>query len=69
MKKEYFFANRVPKFQPRRPPPYSIPLVSVLHQNKDFHNFQKQGQRSIVKVNKGLEYTLNDQTYFKNPAV
>ena len=37
-----------------------------MHQNKDLHNFRKQGQRSILELNKGLEYTLNDQTYFKN---
>ena len=38
--------------------PYSIPFLSVLHQNKAMHNFRKKGQRSIVERNIGLQYTL-----------
>ena len=32
--------------------PYSIPFLSVLHQSKVLHNFQKRGQHSIVKTQK-----------------
>ena len=39
-------------------PPYSIPFLSVLHQNKALHNFPKRGQRSIVERNIGLECVL-----------
>ena len=35
---------------------YSIPFLSVLHQNKALYNFRKTGQRSIVERNIGLEY-------------
>ena len=28
--------------------PYSIHFLRVLHQNKDWHNFQKSGQRPIA---------------------
>ena len=41
--------------QPPNPPPpppplpYSIPFLSVLHQNKALHDFHKRGQHSIVK--------------------
>ena len=40
------------------PPCYSIPFLSVLHQNKSLHNFCKRGQRSIVEHNIGPEYAL-----------
>ena len=44
------------------PPPYSIPFLSVLYQNKALYNFRKRGRSSIVKrniePNIGLEYTL-----------
>ena len=40
------------------PAPYSIPFLSVLHQNKALHNFRKRGQLSIVERNVGLEYPL-----------
>ena len=41
------------------PPPYLIPFLKVLYQNKTFHNFPKRGQHSIFKRNMGLEYTLS----------
>ena len=48
------------------PPPYLIPFLKVLYQNKTFHNFPKRGQHSIVKSNIGLEYTLSTiQKIFK----
>ena len=55
MKKDTFFEKRASKISP---PPYSIPFLSVLHQNKAFHNFRKRGQRSVVERNKGLENAL-----------
>ena len=33
---------------------YSIPFLSVLHQNKALHNFHKKEQRSTVGRRKGL---------------
>ena len=35
--------------------PYSIPFLSVLHQNKVLHNFHKRGQRPTVGHRKGLD--------------
>ena len=35
--------------------PYSIPFLSVLHQNKALHNFHKRGQRPTVGRIKGLD--------------
>ena len=35
-------------------PPYSIPFLSVLHQNKALRNFRKSEQYSI-----GVEYALS----------
>ena len=62
MKKGTFLKKKHKKFHasrpPRPPPPYSIPFLSVLHQNKALHNFHKRGQRSIVERNIGLEYAL-----------
>ena len=58
MKKDTFFAKRAPKNSPL---PYSIPFLSVLHQNKALHNFCQRGHCSIVKRNIGLEYA---QQYF-----
>ena len=46
------------------PPPYSLALLSVLHQNKALHSFRKMGQRSIVELNVGLEYVLFYEKYF-----
>ena len=34
------------------PFPYSVPFLSVLHQNKALYNFHKRGQISIVECNK-----------------
>ena len=39
-------------------PSYSIPFLSVLHQNKALYNFHKRGKYSGVKLNIGLENTL-----------
>ena len=50
--------KRPPKFHPS---PYSIPFLSVLHQNKALHNFLERGQHSIVEHNIGLEYALSDE--------
>ena len=47
------------------PSPYSIPFLSVLHQNKVLHNFRKREQRSIVERNIGLGYALITETNFK----
>ena len=38
--------------------PYSIPFLSVLHQNKALHNFHKRGQRPTVGRIKGLDWGL-----------
>ena len=38
--------------------PYSIPFLSVLHQNKALHNFHKRGQRPTVGRIKGLDQGL-----------
>ena len=35
--------------------PYSIPFLSVLHQNKALHNFYKRGQRPTIGRIKGLD--------------
>ena len=37
------------------PPPYSVPFLSVLHQNKALYYFHKREQRSVVEHNIGLE--------------
>ena len=50
--------KKAPKIFPSLPWPYSIPFLSVLHQNKAFHGFRKKGQRSIVEHNIDLEYAL-----------
>ena len=42
--------------------PYSIPFLSVLHQNKALYNFHKKGQRSIVEYNIGLEYAKDNKS-------
>ena len=34
------------------------PFLSVLHRNKALYNFHKRGQRSILELNIGLEYTV-----------
>ena len=39
--------------------PFPIPFLNILRQNKALRNFPKRGQHSIVKLNIGLEYTLN----------
>ena len=38
--------------------PYSIPYLSVLHQNKSLHNFHKRGQPPTVRHIKGLDQGL-----------
>ena len=38
--------------------PYSIPFLSVLHQNKALHNFHKREQHPTVGRTKGLDYGL-----------
>ena len=53
--KRHFFEKGAQKISP---PPYSITLISVLHENKALHNFCKRGQHSIVECNIGLEYAL-----------
>ena len=58
MKKERFFYKKGTKNLPPPPLPYSIPFLSVFHQNKNLHNFLKRGQRSIVELSMGLEYAL-----------
>ena len=40
------------------PPHHSIPLLSVLHQNKALHIFRKRGQRSIFELNKGCCFKI-----------
>ena len=60
MKKEHFFEKRAPKIPL---PPYSIPFLSVLHQNKALYNFRKRGQRSILERNIGLEYALKSTMF------
>ena len=59
MKKGHFFWKKGTKYFT---PPYSIPFLSVLYQNKALYNFRKRGRSSIVKrniePNIGLEYAL-----------
>ena len=56
----------------QKSPLYSIPLPSVLHQNKALHTFCKRWQHSTVERNVGLEYALNiwlfsvSSTFFQN---
>ena len=54
-KKGTFLKKRHQKFHPTS---YSIPFLSVLHQNKVLYNFHKRGQHLIVEHNIGLEYAL-----------
>ena len=56
--KGIFFTKKDTFLIKKAPQPYSIPFLSVLHQNKDLYNFQKRGQHSIVKLYVGLEYAL-----------
>ena len=42
--KRHFFEKRPLKISPS---PYSIPFLSVLHQNKALYNFHKRGQHSL----------------------
>ena len=44
---------------------YSIPFLSVLHQNKALYNFRKSCQDSIAERNIGLEYVLPTINYRK----
>ena len=53
MKKGTFFEKRVQKS-----PPYSIPFLNVLHQNKALYNFCKKEQLSIVERKIDLKYSL-----------
>ena len=43
--------------------PYSIPFLSVLHQNKALHKFHKTGQQPIARNIKGLN---KGRTIFSN---
>ena len=52
-KRALFFQKRTPKISP-----YSIPFLSVLHQNKALYDFWKKWQLSIVERNIGLKYDL-----------
>ena len=62
--KGHFFWKRGPqKFHPTSPRPYSIPFLSILHQNKALHSFCKRGQRSIVECSIGLEYARIGSVY------
>ena len=45
-------------FTPLPPPPYSIPFLSVLGQNKALFDFHKRGHRLIVERNIGLEFSI-----------
>ena len=49
-------------------PPYSIPSLSVLHQNKALYNFHERGQRSIVERNIGLEYALETAMFLRKSS-
>ena len=55
-KKDTFFGKKGTK---SFTPPFSIPFLSVVHQNKALYNFRKMGQYSIVQRNIGLEYALS----------
>ena len=54
---EHFFEKKAQNISHT---PYSIPFLSVLHQNNILHNFCKRGQWSIVKCNIGLGYALDN---------
>ena len=58
VRKGTFFEKRTLDTKNVTPLPYSIPFLSVLHRNKALHNFRKNGQRSIVERDIGLEYAL-----------
>ena len=47
------FLKKIPTF-----PPYSIPFLNVLYQNKSLHIFPKRGQHSILKRYIRLKYAL-----------
>ena len=64
MKKDNLFEKGAQKAPP---PPYSSPLLSVLHQKKALDTFHKRGQRSIVERNIDLEYALTTALYMLNP--
>ena len=64
MKKDTLFEERASKSPP---PPYSSPLLSVLHQKKALDTSHKRGQCSIVERNIGLEYALTTALYMLNP--
>ena len=51
----FFFEKREPKLSHTL---FSIPFLSVLHQNKALHNFHKRGQRPTVGRIKGLDWGL-----------
>ena len=57
MKKGHFFEKKASKTSS---PSYSIPFLSVLHQNKDLYKFRKrgQGERLTIECSIGLEYAL-----------
>ena len=48
--------------QKSHPFSYSIPFLSVLHQNKALYNLHKREQHLIVKYNIALEYALTITT-------
>ena len=45
--------------------PYSIPFLSVLHQNKALHNFHKRGWRPTAEHVKGLDIEIREKIYRK----
>ena len=47
MKKGHLFEKKAPRILPS---PYSIPFLSVLHQNKALYSFHKRGQRSQTQM-------------------
>ena len=53
-----FFLKKEPQNSHR--PPYQIPFLIVLHQNKPLHNFRKKRQLSIAEHNINLKYALPD---------
>ena len=53
--KGHFFKKKVTK---NFPTPYSIPFLSVMHQNKALHNFHKRRQHPNATYIKGLDKGL-----------
>ena len=53
-KKRHFKKKKAPECLPL----FSIPFLSVFHQNKGLHNLQQKVQHLIVEHNIDLEYAL-----------